>query len=206
MEQLLAQCEFVQSGQRSYHRLRQQLTLIVHPFALSDGSFKTTTEIQAQLEQLLLKLETLQNQHQLTKADSALNKFRQQIPALAVGVNTWWQWVQRSLAWENLEAPLTNWLLSQMLPAVYWQHQIGKTQSRSLSRIYRRAQRRTHRALLAHAFTATLTDGQFRHWQDWAKYLVSHFTALPLLSKVVTAIFLNDTTRSEDSGDIISQS
>ncbi len=175
MEQLQAQCEFVQSGQQTYHRLRQQLTLTVHPFALSDGGFKTTTEIQAQLEQVLLKLETLQHQHQLTKADSALNKFRQQIPALAVGVNTWWHRVQHSLVLEKLDAPLTNWLLGQVLPALYWQHQVGKTKSRSLKRIYLRAQRRAHRALLNHAFTATLVDGQFRHWQDWARCMVRHF-------------------------------
>jgi len=175
VEQLQAHLEFVQSGQRSYHRLRQQLTLTVHPFALSDGSFKTTTEIQIQLEQLLLKLELLQNRHQLVKADSVLPKFRQQIPALAVGVNTWWQWVQQSLLLDNLDAPLTNWLLGQMLPTVYWQHQIGKTRSRSLRRIYQRAQQQAHRALLNHAFTATLVDGQLQHWQDWAKRMVSQF-------------------------------
>ncbi len=48
VEQLQAECGFVQSGQHTYHRLRQQLTLSVHPFALSDSSFKTTTEIKAQ--------------------------------------------------------------------------------------------------------------------------------------------------------------
>ena len=88
VEQLQAQCLFVQSSQHAYYWLRQQLTLTLHPFALSDSGFKTTTEMKAQLEQLLLKLETLQNTHQLPKAASALNKFRQQIPALAVGGNT----------------------------------------------------------------------------------------------------------------------
>jgi hypothetical protein len=46
VEQLQAHWEFVKSGQHTYHRLRQQLTLTVHPFALSDGGFKTTTEIK----------------------------------------------------------------------------------------------------------------------------------------------------------------
>jgi len=137
VEQLQAQCVFVQSGQHAYHRLRQQLTLSVHPFALSDSSFKTTTEIQEELEQLLLKLKTLQDTHQLPKAASVLRKFQQQIPALAVGVNTWWHWVQHTLSLENLDTPLTNWLLGQMLPAVYWQLQLNKTKSRSLRRIYR---------------------------------------------------------------------
>ena len=160
VEQLQAHLEFVQSGQRTYHQLRQQLTLTVHPFALTDGSFKTTTEVQAQLEQLLFKLETLQHRHQLVKADSVFQKFRQQIPALAVGVNSWWQWVQRSLSLENLETPLTNWLLGQLLPTFYWQHQLGKTKSRTLRRIYRQAHWRAHQALLHHSFTATLTHGR----------------------------------------------
>jgi len=175
VEQLQAHLEFVQSGQRTYHQLRQQLTLTVHPFALTDGSFKTTTEIQAQLEQLLLKLETLQNRHHLLKADPALKKFQQQIPALAVGVNSWWQWVQHSLSLENLDGSCSNWLLGQLLPTVYWQHQLGKTKSRTLRRIYRQAHHRAHQALLHHPFTAALTDQQFRHWQDWAKRMATQF-------------------------------
>ncbi|MBV8884908.1 MAG: hypothetical protein JO235_13065 [Chroococcidiopsidaceae cyanobacterium CP_BM_RX_35] len=175
VEQQQAQLEFVQSGQRTYHRLRQQLTLTVHPFALTDSGFKTTTEIQAQLEQLLLKLETLQNTHHLLKADSVWHKFRQQIPALAVRVNSWWQWVQHSLSLENLDASCSNWLLGQLLPTVYWQHQLGKTKSRTLRRIYRQAHCRTHSVLLAHPFTATLAEEQLQHWQDWAQRVVTQF-------------------------------
>ncbi len=175
VEQLQAQCVFVQSGQYTYHRLRQQLTLSVHPFALSDSGFKTTTEIKAQLEQLLLKLETLQSTHHLPKAASAFNKFRQQIPALAVGVNTWWHWVQHTLCLENLDTPLTNWLLGQMLPTVYWQLQLSKTKSRSLRRIYRQAQRRAHQFLRHHDFTATLTSDEFDHWHEWSRRMVSKF-------------------------------
>lgn len=94
-----------------------------------------------------------------------LHKFQPQIPALAVGVNIWWQWVQHSLSLENLDTPLTNWLLGQMLPTVYWQHQLGKTKSRCLRRIYRQAYRRADRALLYHTFTATLADGQLQLWR-----------------------------------------
>lgn len=175
VEQFQAQCVFVQSGQHNYHRLRQQLTLSVHPFALSDSGFKTTTEIKAQLEQLLLKLKTLQDTHQLPKTASVLHKFQQQIPALAVGVNTWWQWVQRTLDLEHLDTSLTNWLLGQLLPTVYWQFQLSKTKSCSLRRIYRNAHRHAHQALLKHAFTATLTSDEFEHWREWAKSMASKF-------------------------------
>ncbi len=94
---------------------------------------------------------------------------------MAVGVNSWWQWVQHSLLLENLDVPLTNWLLGQVLPTVYWHLQLNKTKSRSLRRIYRQAQRRSYRALLNHAFTATLADEQLQHWQDWARRMVSQF-------------------------------
>jgi len=124
---------------------------------------------------LLLKLNTLQDRHQLPKAASVLRKFQQQIPAFAVGVNTWWRWVQHTLSLEDLDTPLTNWLLGQMLPKVYWQLQLNKTKSRSLKRIYQRAQQQAHRDLLNHAFTATLADGQLQHWQEWAKCMVSRF-------------------------------
>jgi len=124
---------------------------------------------------LLLKLKTLQDTHQLPKAASVLRKFQQQIPALAVGVNTWWHWVQHTLSLENLDTPLTNWLLGQMLPAVYWQLQLNKTKSRSLRRIYRQAHRRAHQALRHHAFTATLTGEEFDHWQEWARQMAGKF-------------------------------
>ena len=175
VEQLQTQCALLQSGQHTYHRLRQQLTLSVHPFALLDNSFKTTAEIKEQLEQLLLKLETLQGTHQLPKATSTLHKFQQQIPALAIGVNTWWHWVERTLDLEHLDTSLSNWLLGQLLPAVYWQLQLSKTKSRSLRRIYRNAHRHAHQALLNHAFTATLTSEAFDHWQEWARQIAGKF-------------------------------
>lgn len=175
IEQLQAQCAFLQLGQHTYYKLKQQLTLTVHPFALSDSGFKTTTEIQAQLEQLLLKLETLQDTHQRLKTASVLRKFQQQIPALAVGVNSWWHWMQQTLSLENLDTSLTNWLLGQLLPTVYWQLQLNKTKSRSLRRIYRQAHRRTHQALQHHGFTATLTDEEFDYWQEWARQMAGKF-------------------------------
>ena len=44
-----------------------------------------------------------------------------------------------------------------------------------LSYHYRRAHRRAHQSLLHHPFTATLTHVQLRHWQDWAKRMVTQF-------------------------------
>jgi len=175
MEQLQGQYASLESGQQTYHRLLQQLTLSVHPFAVSGSGFKTTIELQLELEQILFKLENLQQTHQLLKTSSVLDKFQQQIPVLAVGVNTWWHWVQQSLHLEQLDAALTNWLLTQLLPVVYWQLQLDKTKSPALKRIYQQASHSAHQALLHHTFTTTLTEPEFQYWQDWARLMASKF-------------------------------
>jgi hypothetical protein len=134
VEQLQTQCALLQSGQHTYHRLRQQLTLSVHPFALLDNSFKTTAEIKEQLEQLLLKLETLQDTHQLPKATSTLHKFHYSNSGFGNWGQYLWHWVERTLDLSHLDTSLSNWLLGQLLPAVYWQLQLSKTKSRTLTK------------------------------------------------------------------------
>ncbi len=78
-------------------------------------------------------------------------------------------------ALEKLDKPLTNWLLGQLLPAVYWQLQLNKTKSRCLRRIYRQAYLSAHQALLHHTFTLTLPGDTFEHWQKWARCMASRF-------------------------------
>jgi len=82
VEQLQTQCVFVQSGQHTYHRLRQQLTLIVHPFALSNSGFKTTTEIQAQLEQHASPTQGRLCFEQIQTANSGFGSWGQHLVAL----------------------------------------------------------------------------------------------------------------------------
>jgi len=55
----------------------------VYPFALSGSGFKTTTELKVQLEQLLLKLETLQHAHQFSKAAQPCTNSTTQIPVIS---------------------------------------------------------------------------------------------------------------------------
>jgi len=166
IEQLQTKCALLQSGQHTYHRLKQQLTLTLHPFARSNSGFKTTTEIKAQLEQLLLKLKTLQDTHQLPKAASVLGKFQQQIPALAVGVNTWWRWVQHTLSLEDLDTPLTNWLLGldaakSLLATPTQQNQIPLSEKN----LPEGTATSSSGSAQSHAFTVTLADGQLQHWR-----------------------------------------
>lgn len=55
------------------------------------------------------------------------------------------------------------------------QHQLSKTKSRSLRRIYRQAQRRAHQVLRHHDFTTTLTSDEFDHWHEWSRRMASKF-------------------------------
>ena len=55
----------------------------------------------------------------------ALEQFSCQILGIAAGINLWWQGVEQSLLWEELDELTQNWLVSCLLPEVYWFTQFG---------------------------------------------------------------------------------
>jgi len=90
-------------------------------FAISGGEFQSATEVIAALHSRYIGSQpTLLRTQQTTVA-----KFNQQIPAIAAVVNTWWTWVCHSLSAEQ-PSPTSNWLLTRLLPVVYWQQQLRK--------------------------------------------------------------------------------
>ncbi len=87
IEQLEGQYASLVSGQQTYHHLLQQLTLSVHPFAVSGTGFKTTIELQ---------LEFIANSVQVgeftTDASTLKNSLRiGQIPATDSCLGSWGQ-------------------------------------------------------------------------------------------------------------------
>ncbi len=90
LEQLQAQYSLTQATQTAYHSAMQQLSLCVHPFALDGNEFQSAMQVIASLQQQLQKLSAISNASLLPNWQTAVDKFQQQIPALAAVVNTWW--------------------------------------------------------------------------------------------------------------------
>ena len=141
-----------------------------------DGSgFQTGVDVANSLRALLPILAALGQTYQLSKIEKALEQFSSQILGIAAGINLWWQGVEQSLIWEELDELTQNWLVSCLLPEVYWFTQFSKTKNQDLRRVYQEAYERAHQQLLAHQLTFTLNKIEVEQWRDWASLMAAKF-------------------------------
>jgi hypothetical protein len=153
----------------------QQLSLCVHPFAIDGSGFQSATEVRASLQQQLNSLCSIANVLPLPNSKPALDKFQQQIPAIAAVVNTWLTWVLHSLSAKQLSPQTSNWLLTRLLPVVYWQQQFNKTKSPALKQAYHSAYTHAHRLYSHDSLTPTISPEALQHWWAWAEWMVNKF-------------------------------
>lgn len=175
LEQLQAQYSSTQATQTAYHAALQQLSLCVHPFAISGSEFQSATEVIAALQQQVHRLSTIANAASLPNWQTTVAKFNQQIPAIAAVVNTWWTWVCHSLSVEQLSPQTSNWLLTRLLPVVYWQQQLRKTKSPALKLAYQSAYTHAHRLYSQDSLTPTISPKELQQWWTWAEWMVNKF-------------------------------
>ena len=175
LEQLQAQYSCTQATQTAYHAAMQQLSLCMHPFAIDGSGFQSATAVIASLERQLHTLSTIANASGLSNWQTTADKFTSQIPALAAVVNTWWTWVCHNLSAQQLSPQTSNWLLTRLLPVVYWQQQLHKTKSPALKQAYHSAFTHAHRLYSQDSLTPTFSPQALQHWWTWAEWMVSKF-------------------------------
>jgi len=97
--------------------------------------------------------------------------------------------VVQALCSQTQDPDTQHWVLTILLPWVYWHQQTEKTRHTELKQGYHQATQQAHARFLAHSFTHTETLAQ-QQWIDWAIWMCAKFNALPLLSKDAMAIYL----------------
>ena len=172
---LLEQYHFLEKGVETYHHLLHQISTIVHAFALDGSGFQTGTDVASALRKLLPLLAALGQTYQVSKIEKALEQFSSLIFPIAAGINLWWQAVEQSLLWEEVDELTSSWLVSYLLPEVYWLAQFDKTKNRDLKQVYQKAYEKAHQELLAHQLTLALTNVEVEQWRDWATLMVAKF-------------------------------
>ena len=120
-------------------------------------------------------LAALGQTYQVSKIEKALEQFSCQILGIAAGINLWWQGVEQSLVWEQVDALTQNWLLTCLLPEVYWFSQVSKTKNPALREIYQKAYEQSHQQLLRSELTLTLKKVELNQWRHWATLMVARF-------------------------------
>lgn len=167
--------QFLELGVESYRSILHQISTIVHPFTVDRSEFQTGVDVANALRAQLPILAALGETYQLAKIEKALEQFNCQVLGIAAGINLWWQGVEQSLLWEELDELTQNWLVSCLLPEVYWLTQFSKTKNQDLRPVYQEAYEKAHRQLLAHQLTFTLNKVEVEQWRDWGTSMVAKF-------------------------------
>ena len=161
--------------QHAYRHHLEMLSLILHPFRLSDSTPQTSEQVESRLHAEVEAIEALAKRHQLPARPPAMKKVRKQIPALAALVDFWWQGV-----WQDVEpfvlSPLwRQWVHECLLPLVYWERQAAHTRCpRRKARIVQ-ALEAVRAAFDTHAITQRLAPQVLADWQAWATERVNVF-------------------------------
>lgn len=81
----------------------------------------------------------------------------------------------QALSAQTQDPDIQDWVLSALLPWVYWHQQTQKTRQPHLKQGYLQASQQAQTRFLADAFTHSLSDSEQQQWSDWAIWMCAKF-------------------------------
>lgn len=163
-----AQCESLAKEQNDYRQAINAITTALHPFNHQKGEWQLWTELEHQLLEPLKQLKGLAKRLNLSKGEAEIETFRSHLPSIAQGLSIWWQSVVDALASKSQDPQMQAWVVSALLPSVYWHQQVEKTRTSSLKAIYREAAHQADKTLKTHPMSAQLSPEVYQDWLRWA--------------------------------------
>ena len=132
-------------------------------------------ELPPALQAPLDTLARLSQTYAPTQSQAALARWQRQIPELSRSLHAWWQWVVQALSAQTEDPDTQHWVLTYLLPWVYWHQQSQKTRQPQLKQGYQQAAQQAHERFLTDAFTHNLAHTQQQQWIDWAVWMCAKF-------------------------------
>jgi hypothetical protein len=175
IQALKAQQYRLETDHQDYEQNLHALSQAIHPFDINTGEFQFGSELSTRLQSILSNLEQLGQTYAPTRAPGAIDVWLRQIPNLSGTVHAWWQWVIPALSVQTQDPDIQNWVLSALLPWVYWHQQTQKTRQPQLKQGYQQAAQRAQARFLAYPFTQTLHNSEQQQWIDWAIWMCAKF-------------------------------
>jgi len=174
-EAVLHHHQRVSDDYQRYRQTQQAITLGVHPFDIERGQWQLASDLSARLHALLPTLDALAQADGGASAQAAVETFARQIPALVHGVHAWWSWATQALDKETQDPEVQNWVLSVLLPWLYWSQQAQKTRTPHLKHRYQQAASDAFDHLMAAEFTVTLPDPDLLRWRQWGQRMCANY-------------------------------
>jgi Family of unknown function (DUF6399) len=172
---LQTQQKTLESDHQDYQRSLHALSQAIHPFHIDTCEPQLGLELPKHLQSPLAMLERLSQTYSPLNGRDALERWQNQIPGLAGALHAWWQWVLQALTPQTQDPDTQHWVLTVLLPWVYWHQQTQKTRQSELKQGYLQAAQQAHSRLLAHSFTQSLDQSQQQKWVDWAIWMCAKF-------------------------------
>lgn len=172
---VMHQQQQVMEDQQRYRQTRQTISLSVHPFDIATGEWQLATDLATRLSALLPTLNALATGYGGAAAVAAVATFERQIPALAQGVHAWWHWVTPSLAAQTQDPEVQTWVLTVLLPWLYWTQQAAKTRTSHLKYRYQQAASDAFDRLMANELTFAFPSEGLDQWLQWGRRMAANY-------------------------------
>ncbi len=140
----------------------------IHPFDINTCQSQLGLDLPQRLQPSLATLERLSQTHGTVKSQAALKRWHRQIPDLSATLHAWWVWTIQALGEQTQDADTQQWVLTFILPWVYWHQQAQKTRQPQLKQGYLEAALLAKARLLDDGFTHSHSHAQQQQWIDWA--------------------------------------
>jgi hypothetical protein len=131
---LQAQQQMLEPDHQDYTLSLHALSQAIHPFHLNTGEPQLALELPARLQVNLSTLERLSHTYAPTQSQAALQRWQRQISDLAAILHAWWQWVLHALPAQTQDPDTQHWVLTALLPWVYWHQQTQRPVSPNSNR------------------------------------------------------------------------
>jgi hypothetical protein len=165
----------LEAAQQAYHETQQSVSAAVHAFSLADNTPQGSAQVERRLEEHVQHFEQIATTQAVADKKDAVGKFKRQIKDVASSVDAWWLWTHESLTEFSLATAVREWLLAVLLPVIYWDQQLHKTQNPAMKKLYETAWRKAQAAYETHPVTLTMSKPEVNRWQSWAEWSSGNF-------------------------------
>lgn len=145
------------------------MSLLVHPWRVTDSSPHTSDEVEGQLRAEVAALQGMLETNGLPVKKKVVDKVDKQLAALASVIDVWWHQVRQDVASQmTLSRPWTSWIEAHLLPLVYWEQQMARTRCPRRQAKLMAGLDAVRVAFEAHPLTAQLSPEVLGDWKTWA--------------------------------------
>lgn len=172
---LSQQQQQLEADQQSYHQALEEISQLIHPFNLTTSAWQLQGELTEALNKPLAVFKQLAQTYGGEAAQAAIKTFEAHIPSWVDGIEVWQRWVSEALISQTQELEVQCWVLTALLPWVYWSLQAERARKPQMLAAYQEAASLAFEQLFDHPMTLKCSAEDFRQWVIWCQQMSANY-------------------------------